>query len=220
MTRTLRTFLMIGLGALGAIAAPARGQLGISPTNSSCWAENAGMLNWHDAGPAGSQGVRVHGTYLSGYAWGENIGWVGMGTAPANGTSYANASGADAGVNRNAGTGALTGYAWGENVGWINFAGGAAATPPNPARYDAAARRFRGYAWGENIGWINLDDAHLFVGTACPADFNADGAVTVQDIFDFLSAWFAGDPRSNFNGQGGISVQDIFDYLAAWFAGC
>jgi hypothetical protein len=27
---------------------------------------------------------------------------------------------------------------------------------------------------------------------ACPADFNQDGKVSVQDIFDFLSAWFTG----------------------------
>lgn len=30
--------------------------------------------------------------------------------------------------------------------------------------------------------------------TACPADFNGDGAVTVPDIFSFLSEWFAGCP--------------------------
>lgn len=30
--------------------------------------------------------------------------------------------------------------------------------------------------------------------TACPADFNGDGAVTVPDIFSFLAAWFAGCP--------------------------
>jgi hypothetical protein len=29
---------------------------------------------------------------------------------------------------------------------------------------------------------------------ACPSDFNRSGTVTVQDIFDFLSAWFAGCP--------------------------
>ena len=56
--------------------------------------------------------------------------------------------------------------------------------------------------------------------TICPADFNCSGAVNVQDIFDFLSAWFAADPRADFNGIGGITVQDIFDFLAAWFAGC
>ena len=55
---------------------------------------------------------------------------------------------------------------------------------------------------------------------ACPADFNGVNALEVQDIFDFLSAWFALDPRADFNGLGGISVQDIFDFLGAWFAGC
>jgi hypothetical protein len=29
---------------------------------------------------------------------------------------------------------------------------------------------------------------------ACPADFNNSGAVSVQDIFDFLAAYFAGCP--------------------------
>ena len=29
---------------------------------------------------------------------------------------------------------------------------------------------------------------------ACPADFNASGAKDVQDIFDFLNAWFAPCP--------------------------
>jgi hypothetical protein len=42
----------------------------------------------------------------------------------------------------------------------------------------------------------------------------------VQDIFDFLAGWFAGNPAADFNGVGGITVQDIFDFLAAWFAGC
>ena len=54
----------------------------------------------------------------------------------------------------------------------------------------------------------------------CKADFNQDLSVTVQDIFDFLAAWFAGDTRADFNQAGGVGVQDIFDFLAAWFAGC
>ena len=57
------------------------------------------------------------------------------------------------------------------------------------------------------------------VGGSSP-DFNSSGAVTVQDIFDFLSAWFARSPRADFNGSGTVTVQDIFDFLAAWFAGC
>jgi hypothetical protein len=56
--------------------------------------------------------------------------------------------------------------------------------------------------------------------TPCAPDFNGIGGVTVQDIFDFLGAWFAGNPRADFNGANGINVQDIFDFLAAWFTGC
>ncbi len=54
----------------------------------------------------------------------------------------------------------------------------------------------------------------------CPADFNGANGLTVQDIFDFLAAWFAGTPTADFNGVNGITVQDIFDFLSAWFAGC
>ncbi len=57
----------------------------------------------------------------------------------------------------------------------------------------------------------------------CPADFDCSGGpvpVSVADIFDFIGAWFAGDPRADVNGVNGIDVQDIFDFLTAWFAGC
>lgn len=54
----------------------------------------------------------------------------------------------------------------------------------------------------------------------CRPDFNDDGALTVADIFAFLSAWFVADPRADFDGVSGITVGDIFAFLAAWFAGC
>ena len=54
----------------------------------------------------------------------------------------------------------------------------------------------------------------------CAADFNNSGAVTVQDIFDFLAAWFTANPSADFNNSGAVTVQDIFDFLAAWFLGC
>ncbi len=54
----------------------------------------------------------------------------------------------------------------------------------------------------------------------CLADFNNSGSVSVQDIFDFLTAYFSGQPTADFNSSGAISVQDIFDFLAAYFAGC
>lgn len=54
----------------------------------------------------------------------------------------------------------------------------------------------------------------------CLADFNNSSAVTVQDIFDFLKAWFAGFTSADFNNSGAVTVQDIFDFLNAWFIGC
>jgi hypothetical protein len=54
----------------------------------------------------------------------------------------------------------------------------------------------------------------------CHADFNGTASVSVQDIFDFLGAWFAGQPRADFNGVNGVTVQDIFDFLTAWFGPC
>jgi hypothetical protein len=54
----------------------------------------------------------------------------------------------------------------------------------------------------------------------CRADFNHSGALSVQDIFDFLAAYFSGNPTADFNTSGTITVQDLFDYLAAYFAGC
>lgn len=54
----------------------------------------------------------------------------------------------------------------------------------------------------------------------CPADFNCSGSVTVQDLFDFLGAYFASDPRADFNASGSNTVQDLFDFLGAYFGFC
>jgi hypothetical protein len=54
----------------------------------------------------------------------------------------------------------------------------------------------------------------------CTADFDGSGTVGIQDLFDFLNAYFTGSPSADINGVGGISVEDIFGFLAAWFRGC
>ncbi len=211
--------MFLGVLLVGTVN-PALAQSTINVNAKHAWSENCGWLNFRDAGtPSGAQGVRITPTLLSGLVWGENIGYINLGSGtPSGGAQYSNANGTDFGVNRDPSTGELSGFAWGQNVGWINFGGGALAVPANPARVDQAAKRLRGYAWGENIGWINLDAA-VFVGT-CPADFNLNGQVTVQDIFDFLAAWFAASQTADVNGSGTVSVQDVFDYLALWFVGC
>lgn len=56
----------------------------------------------------------------------------------------------------------------------------------------------------------------------CLADYNKSGALTVQDIFDFLNDWFASSPYSA-AGAGPadpLTVQNIFTFLNMWFAGC
>ncbi len=71
----------------------------------------------------------------------------------------------------------------------------------------------------DSISIAGLDVPSMPAPT-CVADFNDAGGVTVQDLFDYLTAWFAGDVRSDVNGVGGITVQDLFDYVALWFTGC
>ena len=58
------------------------------------------------------------------------------------------------------------------------------------------------------------------VAKVCLPDFNNDGSVTVQDIFDFLTAWFSSERTADMNSDGSVTVQDIFDFLGYWFAGC
>ena len=95
------------------------------------WAENVGWINLGDGSPRGDDtncstsgygylnnsatdfGVNFDTTTgkLSGYAWGENIGWIKFN--PSYGTGVY--------VDRDETTAKLKGYAWGENIGWIKF---------------------------------------------------------------------------------------------------
>lgn len=54
----------------------------------------------------------------------------------------------------------------------------------------------------------------------CFADFNRDGHIGVQDLFDFLVAYQSNSPLADFNGDGTLSIQDVFDFLTAYFTGC
>jgi cytochrome c peroxidase len=65
----------------------------------------------------------------------------------------------------------------------------------------------------------------LFCGSAgcpsaCAADIDNSGSLSVNDIFSFIGAWFAADPRTDFDHDGTVEVTDLFAFLSAWFAGC
>jgi hypothetical protein len=63
--------------------------------------------------------------------------------------------------------------------------------------------------------------AYEFIGALCPADFNRSGTISVDDIFDFLNLWLAGNVYwADFNKDGTLSTADIFAFLNAWLAGC
>lgn len=62
--------------------------------------------------------------------------------------------------------------------------------------------------------------AFTFTIQPCAADFNNSGSATVQDIFDYLNAYFAGSLTADTNNSGDLSVQDLFDFLSLYFQGC
>ncbi|MFN7022199.1 MAG: GC-type dockerin domain-anchored protein [Phycisphaerales bacterium] len=79
-------------------------------------------------------------------------------------------------------------------------------------------------AWETEVV-IHRNDGSIFqtvrgptVRIACStADFNDDCLVTIQDVLDFLTAYFAGDTAADVNGSGAVTPQDVFDFLAAYF---
>lgn len=56
------------------------------------------------------------------------------------------------------------------------------------------------------------------IGRPSLTDFTCDFSIDVQDIFGFLSGWFARSPAADFDGRDGVGVADIFNFLSAWFA--
>lgn len=70
------------------------------------------------------------------------------------------------------------------------------------------------------IGATDLAIRVRGVQTGTPqSDFNCSGITSVQDIFDFMAAYFTNSPDADFNHNGSLTVQDLFDLLAAYFAG-
>lgn len=98
----------------------------------------------------------------------------------------------------------------------IDFGNGSSS--PQLSRYALAAPTS-----GSGRGVLTLNNrilSYVVSRNPCPADYDGSGNANVQDVFDFLAAWFAGTPGSDFDLSGQSTVQDVFDFLAAWFASC
>lgn len=105
------------------------------------------LINWSPVNCGSNCGATVSDDAITGYIWGESVGWINLGP-------FTNA-GPDAGV-KNTCNGALSGYAWGENTGWINFEASRATISPN---IDIATGEITGQVWAQNYGWIELASA-------------------------------------------------------------
>ena len=149
MKRNMKSIIRSGLMALTCICLFSLQTVwagNISDTDKYAWNENVSWQNWHSTYAQ----VTVEATYLAGYTWAENAGWIKLGSTPSDG-SYDNTTSDNWGVNRD-GSGNLSGYAWSENVGWINFN----PTHGGGVTIDPDTGNFSGYVWSENVGWIEL----------------------------------------------------------------
>ncbi len=216
------------LVAIASASATGLAQSNINPDDKWAWGENVGWINWqHDAeDPNGiSAGVIIADTYLAGFIWTGNVGWINLGDgSPADGFHYANLDDTDFGVNLFPATGRLTGYAWGENVGWINFGGGTFADPPNIPRLVENGCRLRGFVWGENVGWINLDDDEAFVGVLIHGDLDYDRDVDLADLAQLLANYGTTSGATyedgDIDGDGDVDLADLAALLANYGRTC
>jgi trimeric autotransporter adhesin len=114
----------------------------------------------------------------------------------------------------------------GSDIAYRWYRGNIALELTNPPADDptlvlpAVGRADAGEYWcmmSNPCGVVRTVDARLWV---CTADFACDGDISPRDIFAFLRAYFAGDPRADLDGDGGFSSADTFIFLDAYFAGC
>ena len=166
--RVAPTRLLILAALLCASTTFAESTISMATNANFAWAWNAG---WVDFRPSDADGVKVSETFLSGYAYAPNFGWIHLGNGtPANGYKYSNASATDYGVNVSA-RGDLSGYAYAPNVGWIVF-----DSVQGSPRIDFTTGNFGGFAYGANIGWISLHSStNVMVQTASLAITDSDG---------------------------------------------
>ncbi|MGB0580707.1 MAG: Calx-beta domain-containing protein [Limisphaerales bacterium] len=111
-----------------------------------------------DLGAGG--GVSAGANYLSGWAFGKQLGWINFGDgSPTNGTSYSNLGGNDQGVNVDT-EGHLSGSAFTPSIGLIRFDWPGATASERP-RIDRANGRLTGRAFNPTIGWLVFSTAEV-----------------------------------------------------------
>ena len=222
-----------GVSADGAVV------VGYSGNHAFRWTSATGMVGIGQL-PGGNRsyafGVSSDGSAVTGWSynaeansvafrWTAQGGMVALGTLPTGTGSAANAISADGAtvVGRADAAGLQHAFLWTAGTGLVDLntylptlglnLAGWTLTTSNGVSADGRTIVGSGTFGASSEAWI------VTLPAPCPADFNHSNSLSVQDIFDFLAAWFSGFSTADFNGNG-LSVQDIFDFLGAWFAGC
>lgn len=168
-THTIRR-LLASSALLAAATLPIAAQSTLSTTDRYAYSANAG---WIDLRPSAGDGVRVADTFLSGFAYAANFGYLSLGTisGPANGHTFSNTSAGDYGVNISP-SGLLTGYAYAPNIGYIQF-----EQSLGQPKINLLTGVFTGHAYSANIGWIALatPQSTLATTTISRPDTDLDG---------------------------------------------
>ncbi len=102
-----------------------------------------GRVNWK---PTGSTAIAITDSGITGYAWGDEIGWI-------------NFDPTGSGVDINSNTGALSGYAYANTGSWINFNPTDVSGGTDVGVTIDSDGEFTGWAWvsGANGGWMKFD---------------------------------------------------------------
>ncbi len=129
-----------------------------------------GNINWKptlNANTTGATAISITDSIVSGYLWGDEIGWVNM--QP---TGY--------GVTINPNTGALSGYAYANVGSWINFSPTSVSGGPQVGVSINSSSQFTGWAFvsGINGGWMKFDCSS--VSTCIQTDWRPVSSRTVS----------------------------------------
>ena len=102
-------------------------------------------------------GANVTDSGISGYIWGETVGWINLSPTHNPVTLTCPSNPGDPAY--------LGGYAWGQNTGWINFAP-TNATGANKPQINTATGKISGTVWSQNYGWIQLSSPETPSGSS------------------------------------------------------
>ena len=161
-----------------------------------------GNVNWKptlNANTTGATPVTITDSGISGYLWGDEIGWI-------------NLQPTGAGVTVNPNTGALSGYAYASVGSWINFSPTAISGGPPVGVSINSSGQFTGWAYVSGIygGWMEFDC--LSASTCIQTDWRSVPSSSVSSN-PVNSATGSG---SGFSSGGSTPERQAADLAAIW----